>query len=129
MARRRLLRVRRALRSSGGSRRGYTLVEMLVAIMLFTVGLLAMAGTASLITMTLAGSRTRSVAAAIAESRFDRLRAQTCSAHASGSSVTRGIREDWTVQPLTRANDVTVVVTIVSNRRKQTQSFRTSIQC
>ena len=102
---------------------------MLVAIMLFTIGLLAMAGTASLITMTIAGSRTRSIAAAVAESRFDRLRAQTCSAHTSGSAVTRGVREDWSVLPLARANDVTIVVTIIGNRRTRTQSFRTYIPC
>ncbi len=129
MAPRCLLRLRRALRRSSGSRRGYTLVEMLVAIMLFTIGLLAMAGTASLITMALAGSRTRSVAAAVAESRFDRLRAQTCSAHTSGTAVTRGVREDWSVRQLARADDVTVVVTIISNHRTQTQSFRTYIPC
>ena len=129
MAPRCLLRLRRALRRSSGSRRGYTLVEMLVAIMLFTIGLLAMAGTASLVTMALAGSRTRSVAAAVAESRFDRLRAQTCSAHTSGTVVTRGVREDWSVRQLARADDVTVVVTIISNHRTQTQSFRTYIPC
>lgn len=129
MAPRCLLRLRRALRRSGGSCRGYTLVEMLVAIMLFTIGLLAMAGTASLVTVALAGSRTRSVAAAVAESRFDWLRAQTCSAHTGGTAVTRGVREDWRVQPLARADDVTVVVTIVSNRRTRTQSFSTYIPC
>ena len=136
MAPRCLLRLRRALRRGSGSRRGYTLVEMIVAIMLFTIGLLAMAGTASLVTMALAGARTRSVAAAVAESRFDRLRAQTCSAHTSGTAVTRGVREDWTVLPRTRANDtsvvandISVVVTIISNRRTQTQSFRTYIPC
>jgi Tfp pilus assembly protein PilV len=102
---------------------------MLVAIMLFTIGLLAMAGTASLVTVALAGSRTRSVAAAVAESRFDWLRAQTCSAHTGGTAVTRGVREDWRVQPLARADDVTVVVTIVSNRRTRTQSFSTYIPC
>lgn len=129
MAPRCLLRLRSALRRSSSSRRGYTLVEMLVAIMLFTIGLLAMAGTASLVTVALAGSRTRSVAAAVAESRFDRLRAQTCSVHTSGNAVTRGVREDWSVQHLARADDVTVVVTIKSNRRTQTQSFRTYIPC
>lgn len=129
MAPRCLLRLRRALRRRSGSRRGYTLVEMLVAIMLFTIGLLAMAGTASLVTVALAGSRTRSVAAAVAESRFDRLRAQACSAHTSGTAVTRGVREDWSVQQLARADDVTVVVTIKSNRRTKTQSFRTYIPC
>jgi prepilin-type N-terminal cleavage/methylation domain-containing protein len=111
------------------NQRGYTIVEMLVAIMIFTVGLLAMAGTASLIMSTLAGSRTRSVAAAVAESRFDRLRAQSCAAHVGGSAVTRGVREDWSVRQLARADDVTVVVTINNRHRTRTQAFRSYIQC
>jgi type II secretion system protein I len=110
------------------NQRGYTIIEMLVAIMIFSIGLLAMAGTASLIMATIAGSRTRSVAAAVAESRFDRLRSQSCAAHASGSAVTRGVREDWSVQPLARADDVTVVITM-KHRRTRTQAFRSYIQC
>jgi len=129
MMRRLLLRLRRAVRRTAGSRRGFTIIEMVVAIMIFTVGLLAMAGTASLIMMTLAGSRTRSVAAAVAESRFDRLRAQTCTAHVNGTAVTRGVREDWSVKPLVRADDVSVVVTMISNHRTRTQSFRSYIPC
>lgn len=126
---RRLQRARRALRRVRRSRGGYTIIEVLVAIMIFTIGLLAMAGTASLIMMTMAGSQTRSIAASVAESRFDRLRAQTCTAHASGTAVTRRLREDWTVSPLARADDVTVVVTMVSNHRVRTQRFKSYIPC
>ena len=111
------------------SRRGYTIVEMVIAIMIFTIGLLAMAGTASLIMMTIAGSQTRSVAAAVAESRFESLRAQTCAAHTSGSAITRGLREDWSVQPLARADDVTVVVTMLNNHRVRTQTFKSYLPC
>jgi type II secretion system protein I len=111
------------------NQRGYTILELLVAIMIFSIGLLAMAGTASLIMATLTGSRTRSVAAAVAESRFDRLRSQSCAAHASGSAVTRGVREDWSVQPLARADDVTVVITMNTHHRTRTQAFRSYIQC
>jgi prepilin-type N-terminal cleavage/methylation domain-containing protein len=111
------------------SQAGFTIIEMLVAVMIFTVGLLAMAGTASLIMMTMAGSQTRNVAAAVAESRFEQLRGQSCTVHASGSGVKRGVREDWTVYPLARADDVVVVITMVSNHRTRTQQFRSYIPC
>lgn len=129
MVRRLLRRWRRALRQVQSSRRGYTIIELLIAIMIFTVGLLAMAGTASLIMMTISGSQTRTIAAAVAESRFDRMRAQGCAAHTSGTAVTRGIREDWSVKTLARADDVTVVVTMLSNHRVRTQSYRSYIPC
>ncbi len=129
MAHQLLRRLRRALRRLDSSRGGFTVIELVIAVMIFTVGLLAMAGTASLIMMTISGSRTRTVAATVAESRFDRMRAQTCAAHVSGSAVTRGVREDWSVRALARADDVTVVVTMLNNHRVRTQEFRSYIPC
>jgi len=111
------------------SREGFTLIELLVAVMVFTIGLLAMAGTASLIMMTIAGSQTRSVAAAVAESRFEVLRAQTCAQHLSGSATTRGLREDWSVKHLARADDVTVVITMLNRHQQRTQAFRSYLPC
>jgi prepilin-type N-terminal cleavage/methylation domain-containing protein len=124
-----LTALRRALRRVNTSRRGYTVVELIVAIMIFTIGLLAMAGTASLIMMTIAGSRTRTVGAAVAESRFEQLRAQTCTAHTGGTAVTRGVREDWSVIPIARADDVIVVITMVTNHRTRTQTFKSYLPC
>ncbi len=129
MGARLLLRLRRAFARVPTSRRGYTIVELLVAVMIFSVGLLAMAGTASLVMMTIAGSQTRSIAAGVAESRFERLRSQTCTAHASGAAITRGLREDWSVKQMARADDVTVVVTMLSNHRLRTQTFRSYLPC
>ena len=129
MTRRFRLWLRRAARRLARSRSGFTIVEVVVAIMIFTVGLLAMAGTASLIMMTVAGSRTRSVAATVAESRFEQLRAQTCAAHIGGAAITRGLRETWSVKPLARADDVTVVVTMLNNHRTRTQLFRSYLPC
>lgn len=129
MIRRLRLGLRRAARRLAQSRGGYTIVEMVVAIMIFTIGLLAMAGTASLIMMTVAGSQTRSVASAVAEARFERLRAQTCTAHTSGTAVTRGLRETWSVKQVARADDVTVVVTLLNNHRTRTQMFRSYVPC
>jgi prepilin-type N-terminal cleavage/methylation domain-containing protein len=124
-----LTTLRRSFRRVSASRGGYTIVELIVAIMIFTIGLLAMAGTASLIMMTIAGSRTRTVGAAVAESRFEQLRAQSCAAHAAGSAVTRGVREDWSVMPMARADDVTVVITMLTNHRTTTQAFRSYLPC
>lgn len=129
MMRRILLRLRRAARRVHKSRGGYTIVELLVAIMVFTIGLLAMAGTASLIMSTIASSQTRSVAAGVAESRFESLRAQNCALHAGGTAVTRGVREDWSVKQMARADDVTVVITLQNRHRTRTQTFRSYMPC
>jgi len=108
---------------------GFTLVELMVAIMIFTFGLLAMAGTASLLMTMIAGSQSGTMAAAVAESRFEVLRATACASRTSGSTVSRGISEAWTRIALARADDVTVTVTFVRNRRARAESFQSFIPC
>ena len=111
------------------NRRGYTIVELLVAVMIFSVGLLAMAGTASVIMSTLTSTQSRTIAASVAESRFERVRATPCVNRAAGSALSRGISEAWTLDRLARADDVTVNVTFLSNRRQRTETFRSFLPC
>jgi prepilin-type N-terminal cleavage/methylation domain-containing protein len=111
------------------SRSGFTLVELLVAITIFTVGLLAMAGTSSMIMQMMAGSEARSVAAGVAESRFEKIAGTACANRTSGTVTTRNIIETWTRFPLARADDVTVAVTYLSGHRSRTETFRSYIPC
>jgi len=111
------------------NQRGYTIVELLVAVMIFSVGLLAMAGTASVIMSTLTSTQSRTIAASVAESRFERVRATPCVNRAAGSALSRGISEAWTLDRLARADDVTVNVTFLSNRRQRTETFRSFLPC
>ena len=111
------------------NRRGYTIVELLVAVMIFSVGLLAMAGSASVIMSTLTSTQSRTIAASVAESRFERVRATPCVNRAAGSALSRGISEAWTLDRLARADDVTVNVTFLSNRRQRTETFRSFLPC
>src|SRR5256885_9220795 len=111
------------------NQRGYTIVELLVAIMIFSIGLLAMAGTASVIMSTLTSTQSRTIAASVAESRFERVRATPCVNRAAGSALSRGISEAWTLDRLARADDVTVNVTFLSNRRQRTETFRSFLPC
>ena len=111
------------------NQRGYTIVELLVAVMIFSVGLLAMAGSASVIMSTLTSTQSRTIAASVAESRFERVRATPCVNRAAGSALSRGISEAWTLDRLARADDVTVNVTFLSNRRQRTETFRSFLPC
>lgn len=111
------------------SRRGFTIVENLLALMIFSVGLIVIAGTAVLIVKTVTATQSRVVAAAVAESRFDRIHATPCASRASGSATTRGIPEAWTLNRLTRADDVTVTVTISSYHQRRTETFQSFLPC
>jgi type II secretion system protein I len=112
------------------SRSGFTLIELMVALMVFVVGVLAVASSSTVVMTMIGGSQRRTIAAVVAESRVERLRAMSCTAHANGNTTTRGVRETWTVVPLINADDVTVVITFPSSGgRMTTQTYRTYIPC
>lgn len=108
---------------------GFTIVELLVAVVIFSVGLLALAGTAGVILTSLTSTQSRTIAAGVADSRFERIRTTTCAGRASGTATTRGIAEAWTVTHVARADDVTVAVTFLTNHQSRTQTFRTFMPC
>ena len=114
----------------GGSRKGFTLVELIVALMVFTVGVLAVTGSSTVVMTMVGGSHRRTIAAAVAESRFERLRAMSCAGHTNGTTTTRGVRETWTIVPGSFTNDVTVLVTYASSGgRVSTQTYQSFIPC
>ena len=111
------------------ARRGFTIIEMLVAMMIFSVGVLAMASTTARVITMLASGQARTVAAGVAVNRFERLRAVPCSAHHSDSATTRGIKEAWTVVALSKSDDVTVVLRFAADHGTKSQVYRTFLSC
>jgi prepilin-type N-terminal cleavage/methylation domain-containing protein len=122
-------RQRRTGLAAGGSE-GFTLVELLVALMVFVVGVLAVTGSSTVVMSMVGGSHRRTIAAAVAESRFERLRSTSCATHTNGTTTTRGVRETWTIVPGAFTNDVTVLVTYASSGgRVSTQTYQSFIPC
>ncbi len=121
---------RRRAAVPAGCRAGFTLVELMVALMVFVVGVLAVTGSSTVVMTMVGGSQRRTIAAAVAESRFEQMRAQSCTAHKDGYGKTRGVAETWNVVPLALADDVTVRVTFPSSGGRVTsQTYRTYIPC
>ena len=83
-------------------RGGFTLVEIVFAILLLAIGLLAIAGLGIAASQTTRRGSIQTVAAAIAQSRFDSLASVPCRTLANGgatagTSTFRGVRERWSV--------------------------------
>ena len=114
-----------------GGRRGFTLVEVLMALVILAVGLLALAGLGATAMRTVRGGSSQTVAAALAQSRFDSLASVPCDQIAgasstltvSGTAETRGIREQWTAQRVANGNMVRVTNTVRVPGRTQVYRY------
>ena len=84
----------------GAQRPAFTLVEVLVALTTLGVGLLGLSASAVLVTRMVGDGSRLTIAATVAAARLEALRALPCAVATSGSAVTRGIEERWTVAPI-----------------------------
>ena len=117
---------------------GFTLLEVLVALVLLGTGILGLVVTAALVSRLVGDGSRLTTAATVATARVEQLRAFGCTAAASGSAVTRGIEERWTIAPLGpgRPRGLEVQLSVTYRLRAfrgsdttRTQRFRGAIPC
>lgn len=86
--------------SQRASIRGFALVEVLVALVVFTVGVLALAGSAARITRMVGAGRRDLAAAAAASARIETLYGLACDAVVSGEESRDRMTLRWTISAL-----------------------------
>jgi Tfp pilus assembly protein PilV len=67
--------------------RGFTIVEVIIAILVLTAGILALGGTSALVTRMIARANRAALAASFASERMEILRPQGCIARTNGSDT------------------------------------------
>ncbi len=75
------------LRSTRTNREGFTLVEVIVALAIFTVGLMGLMGTSMLATRMIVHSQQTAIGVAYAKRTLDSLRVAGCAAPVNGSAT------------------------------------------
>ena len=118
------------------ARAGFTLVELMVAIMVMAVGVLGLAGTAVAVARLTGGAAQQTIAANLAATRFEQLRSSPCAAIKAGSATTRGVSEKWVVTSMGVAAGVSTFDVVDSlaftTRNKRTpalQVYRSYVRC
>lgn len=116
-------------------RRGFSIVELVVAVMILSVGVLGLAGTAAVVTQHLGSADLMSQSATLAQVRFEGLRARGCAAITGASTVVQGdstagnLTERWTASDVTRAVSVVDSITYTVRGRTTTHVYRSMIPC
>lgn len=122
------------------NRSGFTIIEMLIAITILSVGFLALGAGLGRVTQTLSGSRITTEANQLMTRRMDRLRAASrstlapCTASSFTSSgfdvVSNGVAIEWVVPPTGALRRVLIIATYSMGRNKtRVDTLATNISC
>ncbi len=117
---------------------GFTLVEVLVALIVLGVGILALTGSLSLVTRMIGRGKVETQAALAASRRLEALRLAaaatnsrcTSAEFASGGPVSQGrLIESWTVSPTGSPRLVRVTVSYLTVRGNRSAVLESAIPC
>jgi prepilin-type N-terminal cleavage/methylation domain-containing protein len=124
----------RRRRLAARARRGLTIIELMAAVVVLSIGVLGLAGTTTVVTRMIGQGDQHTDAASAAQTRFERLRSTRCPV--TGGSTTGAIPERWAVVgmvgPATlRLYEVVDTVTIRTRTkaRTQKQAYRSIVRC
>ena len=125
---------RRESRKLVAPRRGFTVVEVVVAIMILAIGVLGLAATSGVVSRQLGRGNLQTIAAAVAQSRFDSLTSVPCQnlaptsgVNQTGTATIRGVRESWVISD---SNDMKAIVdTVKFSGRTNALVYVTLLPC
>ena len=109
-------------------RSGFTIAEVVVAVTLLVVGVLAVASASASITRMIGAGGTYGKAAAVGRGVLESVLPTACEGEVGGDTTIGAIRVDWSVAPSANAAEVVAVVT-VPNTDRPGDSLRTARAC
>lgn len=115
-------------------RRGVTMIELLVALAIVSVGVFGLAGGATLVTRLMGGGTIQSRAALVAQAHIEQFRAMSCAAVSNGTDTSRAVISSWTVNAVTsggtrRGTSVNLTVSYPTTKGMRSQAYYTLLPC
>ena len=112
------------------ARRGITVVEVIVALVLVAVGLLAIAGTSALAFRTATSASRERLAVRQADRRLARLTAAGCASATAGTDSAAGMRERWSMaDSLGGVASIEASVAWQAGARRRVLTLRSALVC
>jgi len=108
---------------------GFTIIEVVVAIIVLTIGVLGLASTAATVTRMVAQGQRYSNATTLAAQRFEILRSTACASMVDGSSTSGTYSVAWTVAASGTGKEVTVIVTSPKTGGTRADTVSSYITC
>jgi prepilin-type N-terminal cleavage/methylation domain-containing protein len=110
--------------------RGFSLIELIVAILILTVGILGLAATAGQVQRMVGWGGRMAGSAAVASARLEMLRATPCASLAASGTQTQGIYTvSWTVASSGNLRTMTVTVTYPNGGSTRTDTYESQRSC
>lgn len=111
-------------------RDGFTLVEIIVALVLFTTGALGLAAGSAIVAREIGTNGLRGDAARLARSRQEIVHS-ACRTAESGTEARGSLISTWTVSPVESTTTVTLTGTVsyASSRGARTEPYAMTIPC
>jgi len=108
---------------------GFSLIESMLATLVLTGGVLAVASTSSGVTVMIGQGGRLGAAAVLAEGRLESLRTTPCAALSGGSVEEGPFRVSWTVAGGGLVREVQLTVTYGNGRGVRSDLYATAISC
>jgi len=110
--------------------RGFSLIELIVAILILTVGILGLAATAGQVQRMVGFGGRFGGSAAVANAQLEALRATPCVSLAASGTATQGIYSlSWIVTSSGQLRTFTMTVTYPNGRSTRSDTFETQRSC
>ena len=113
------------------TQRGFTIVEVLVAVMILSVGLMGLVTTAGLVTRMIGQGHRYTEASALANERIEVLKSQRCPAAGTGTETRGAYVVSWRVVEIAsgKGRGLNVSVQSPTTRGSRTDTFATVHYC
>jgi prepilin-type N-terminal cleavage/methylation domain-containing protein len=115
--------------------RGFTIIEILIAVVILSIGVMGMVGAAGLASRMIGQGKRNTQAAIVAQQRMEIIREQAlstnprCTALANGTATTTGVTENWRITGAGRSRRVRIIVTYPTNRGTAVDTVHSVVGC